>query len=288
MKNRTITMVLVATLASLLLADTASAYYSPRMGRFLGRDPIREPGAVLLRTRQQATRFIPRDPIGTKHERNSYEFTTNNPVNRIDRLGLRSASGTPKPGLPHCKLNDQLIQLSFDGSSLIGGGFNASAVSGMPIKKDMDTVLVTHPAGELLLSKLTTVFDYSQQRQQLRNEGPIPEGGYWFDICSEGNESNRWDHWLKLRSWGDYSWALAAWPTTVTYGRSDFFIHGGLDYGSRGCIDIRRNDTLLHQFTEQVYKSNACCCYINVDVRYTQRFVTKVVYETAEEIAGME
>jgi hypothetical protein len=77
MRNKTNTTVLVATLTLLALADAASAYYSPRLGRFLSRDPIDEPGAVLLRqtaapstplfaTRSQQFHktFIPRGPLG--------------------------------------------------------------------------------------------------------------------------------------------------------------------------------------------------------------------------------
>ena len=44
MKNRRITAVLIAVSALLALADAASAYYSPRLGRFLNRDPVNEPG----------------------------------------------------------------------------------------------------------------------------------------------------------------------------------------------------------------------------------------------------
>jgi hypothetical protein len=63
MKNRTITTVLVAASAWLALAEAASAYYSPRLGRFLNRDPINEPGAVLIRqAARPAMGFIPRDP----------------------------------------------------------------------------------------------------------------------------------------------------------------------------------------------------------------------------------
>jgi len=63
MKNRTITTMSVAAAALLALADAASAYYSPRLGRFLNRDPISEPGAVLVRqAARPATAFPPRDP----------------------------------------------------------------------------------------------------------------------------------------------------------------------------------------------------------------------------------
>lgn len=71
------------------MADAASAYYSPRMGRFLSRDPIDEPGAMVVRqAARQVTRFIPRDPIQTAENSNNYRFVDNNPVIYVDPTGL--------------------------------------------------------------------------------------------------------------------------------------------------------------------------------------------------------
>lgn len=79
----------VAILAILAIAESASAYYSPAMGRFLGRDPIDEPGAALTRqVARQKTGFIPRDPIPTEAEGNSYRFVDNSPSNYVDLLGM--------------------------------------------------------------------------------------------------------------------------------------------------------------------------------------------------------
>ncbi len=66
MKNKMFTTMLVAVLATLILADAASAYYSPRMGRFLNRDPIQEEGGLNLQG-----------------------FNTNSPVNKVDPLGQK-------------------------------------------------------------------------------------------------------------------------------------------------------------------------------------------------------
>ena len=54
-----------------------------------------------------------------------------------------------------------------------------------------------------------------------------------------------------------------------------FFIHGGGEFGSAGCIDVARKDKALQEFTAGLNKSNGCCCYINVDVRYSQKRVHK-------------
>ncbi len=93
MKNRTIITAMVAAIASFVLADVASAYYSPRMGRFLSRDPIDEPGDVLLRSAEkQPTQFVPRDPIET----NTYVGMRNNPISWFDPNGGQ-ATTQPAP-----------------------------------------------------------------------------------------------------------------------------------------------------------------------------------------------
>jgi len=134
MKNRTIKRMLAAAFASLMLADAASAYYSPRLGRFLSRDPIAEPGAVLVRqAARPATSFIPRDPeqpppisggvnsdlglgnakcraygssyvgrlpimptepLHEEEELNLYQYAKGAPTNRVDPLGLSTKCGT--------------------------------------------------------------------------------------------------------------------------------------------------------------------------------------------------
>jgi hypothetical protein len=93
MKNRTITTMLVAVSALLALAEAASAYYSPRLGRFLNRDPISEPGAAQVRqAARPAPSFIPRDPLnaGGLH---LYGFAGNDPANKVDVLGLYYGGG---------------------------------------------------------------------------------------------------------------------------------------------------------------------------------------------------
>lgn len=100
MRMRTSTRTFVAGFAVLALAETASAYCSPRLGRFLSRDPLNEAGAVAVRDAVTSSRFIPRDPIpgaaDAKREAdaNSYAFNANRAVDRIDPLGLFGGSAT--------------------------------------------------------------------------------------------------------------------------------------------------------------------------------------------------
>lgn len=86
-----------AALASLALVETASAYYDPRTGRFISRDPIGEPGAMLVRHGSQGGSFIPRD-IGVSEEPHAYAYTLNEPVGRVDALGLKVTAN------PRCHL----------------------------------------------------------------------------------------------------------------------------------------------------------------------------------------
>ncbi len=93
MKNKMFTTMLAAVFATLFLADAASAYYSPRMGRFLNRDPIGETGAMLIRTGvQPATRFIPRDNV----DKNGYAGMLNNAISWFDPDG-GEATSQPAP-----------------------------------------------------------------------------------------------------------------------------------------------------------------------------------------------
>ncbi len=108
-------------LASLILVDAAAAYYSPSTGRFLNRDPVDEPSAVLLRTGRQASKFIPRDKL-SNDGKNLYGFVVNSPVNQIDPVGLCTALGpliqyrtslaasdAYRVGTPHQDLADQMV-----------------------------------------------------------------------------------------------------------------------------------------------------------------------------------
>lgn len=86
-------------------------YYVPGLGRWINRDPIGEPGAVLVRT-VASQGFVPRDPIqgdGPNH----YWALRNDPIQRVDPDGGQSISfpgvgpigpGGPRdwpPGVPY-------------------------------------------------------------------------------------------------------------------------------------------------------------------------------------------
>lgn len=120
MRHKNVLTIGMGLLISVSMADAASAYYSPRLGRFLNRDPISEPGAVLVRqAARPATSFIPRDPAPAgrvflkdgpwlswrglrpaSRDLNDYGFVRGNPVDFVDPLGLITWART---GVFHCK-----------------------------------------------------------------------------------------------------------------------------------------------------------------------------------------
>jgi hypothetical protein len=57
--SRALRTAALALLVSFGFVEAAAAYYSPRLGRFLNRDPIGEAGAVLLQRVAAKTAFVP-------------------------------------------------------------------------------------------------------------------------------------------------------------------------------------------------------------------------------------
>lgn len=109
-------------------------------------------------------------------------------------------------------------------------------------------------------------FDYSKQRQALKNEGPIPEGKYWID--PEEISANSWLNFRRSdAAWGTHRVTIHPFPTTKTHSRGGFFIHGGDNLGSAGCIDMASN---MDRFVQAIQKeiSNGGRCYIELNVIY--------------------
>ncbi|GKT22136.1 tlde1 domain-containing protein [Acidovorax sp. SUPP3334] len=111
-------------------------------------------------------------------------------------------------------------------------------------------------------------FDYSAEWQKARNAGPIPEGDYWIQ------PSEMWaNNWLKnlYRSprvaWGNFRLTIHPYPGTETHGRGGFFIHGGANPGSAGCIDLTVH---IDRFVEKLKSELGGLpeCYIPLTVRY--------------------
>lgn len=69
--------------------------------------------------------------------------------------------------------------------------------------------------------------------------GPIPPGKYLLypdEISKSGLFRNLW------HDWGRYRVPLHPDKGTNTHGRKNFFLHGGSEPGTAGCIDVGDSD----------------------------------------------
>ncbi len=79
----------------------------------------------------------------------------------------------------------------------------------------------------------------SKSCQSASFEGPIPVGNYYIRGKDLSDPNILGDIKRRFRGdWGD--WRVRIYPSlgTQTYGRNNFFLHGGSSRGSAGCIDI--------------------------------------------------
>lgn len=98
---------------------------------------------------------------------------------------------------------------------------------------------------------------------KIRDKGPIPPGTYWIKPkeMSKATIYRRMSNFVRGFSddssygsdWGDWRITLHPDASTDTFGRNGFFIHGGKQKGSKGCIDIGGGD-YGNKLTDQLYK----------------------------------
>jgi RHS repeat-associated protein len=146
-------------------------------------------------------RFISKDPIGYRGGINLYGYVTNNPVNWSDPFGLTRLVFDVKQGV-----------LWIDPERPNVPVYSIPATSG---------------TGECM---------NVPKCEDKENIGPIPRGNYAADISQLTNPGLMGDIIRNiLGDWGD--WRVPLKPSFATK-RSGFFLHGGRDPGSEGCIDI--------------------------------------------------
>lgn len=148
--------------------------------------------------------------------------------------------------LPQC----QRLSLLFDGKTLHLRGATRSykyrAVSGKSS------------------SHANLTFSYTEARQKLPNQGPIPAGNYW--ISPRELTENAWWRRMSTAAWGNYRITIHPLPNTKTFKRGGFFIHGGAVPGSSGCIDLWDHmDTFIEDLRGQLSTS---ACQIPLTVKY--------------------
>lgn len=106
-----------------------------------------------------------------------------------------------------------------------------------------------------------------KDKQKEKDEGPVPEGRYTVSVeeleksyetqgPNKGKlkEGDRQKEWMKSPSlWGDTRVLIKPKTGTETHGRDGFFIHGGDEFGSIGCIDLSRASKAFFTYWELNY-----------------------------------
>ena len=167
------------------------------------------------------------------------------------------------------KLREQRLFLLFNGRYLMSsdGELLLDAVSGKAVSEKV-TVNGVAMWGTVHRT-IEREFDYSYSRQGIENEGGIPWGLYHIEAKETRSIKNSpWSHGFKSNSWGDYSWTLHPDKDTDVRGRTGFFIHGGSDFNTKGCIDLQRGDTKF-----QKYFASTGLSSIYVYVKYEKEHV---------------
>ena len=175
-------------------------------------------------------------------------------------------NGKPKRVVPYDlserETKQEIKSIPFDGNYLT------------TIAQDKNGVKITQRLPAVSGKPQNGFFDYSPQRQQEKDQGPVPEGEYIINpqkidrptpldkiigVVGSG--------WLFGKKFGAYPGGEFAWGNCRTNinqtpkqkeesGRSGFFIHGGTTPGSKGCIDLLDKDVEFCNFIEKYRGKN--------------------------------
>ena len=160
--------------------------------------------------------------------------------------------------------------LIFNGRYLVSsdGSLMLNAVSGKPVSETHSSWSKINITGAE--QTVTRTFNYSYDRQGIKNTGGIPEGVYYI-LQSETRSiiTSPISHFFGRRGWGSYSWSLHPCKNTNTRERSGFFIHGGSESTSAGCIDLREHDITFNTFLHHSVKKK-----LYIYIRYPEENVS--------------
>jgi len=160
------------------------------------------------------------------------------------------------------KLREQNLFLLFNGRYLMSsnGELLLDAVSGQPVSEKTTVKWETMFGGDETVER---EFDYSYSRQGIRNKGGIPWGLYHIEAKEERSaKTSPWSHIVKSSGWGNYAWRLHPDEGTDVRKRTNFFLHGGLDFNTGG----------VHRFARERYEISKILCFnrIIVHIRLCQ------------------
>ena len=162
------------------------------------------------------------------------------------------------------KLREQKLFLLFNGRYLMSsdGKLLLDAVSGEAVS---EKAAVNQAVPGLISETIERKFDYSYARQGIPKKGGIPTGLYHIEAKEERSAATSpWSHIGKSNGWGRYAWTMHPDANNNMRDRKNFFLHGGSDFGSGGCIDLQKNDDIFQKYFTST-KLSGIYIYVNYD-----------------------
>ncbi|MFZ6663663.1 RHS repeat domain-containing protein [Peijinzhouia sedimentorum] len=231
-----------------------------------------------------------------------YRYGFNNPINYTDPTGLfedwfqdedgniqwfdnSSEEFSDTAGKSWSNIGTELIE--FDGTSLTYNWQTGNQFDGYQLHSVSFDAVSGQGMDLTGFWNQTRAFDYSDSRQTIRDVGPVPEGNYSInkrEFVPGSNESGFQDfsdislvkqlaapmgfsNWPGgTSSWGNYRWKLQN-EGAQTFGRDNFYLHGGSLWGSRGCIDCGVG---INAFTRSFMSRDLGNDKIFIKVKYPQ------------------
>lgn len=165
-------------------------------------------------------------------------------------------------------LSIKSVLFSIESNNLTNTLISVAAYSGKPLEQKPENSF--YKSYEVDINKKKMYFVYDKERQLLVKEGPIPERDYYLDL----EDIRKMNFWGDRDHWGKYNTPLYSIPSLDNQEillekdtkRNNFYIHGGLEYGDEGGIDLADKDKNFFNKLEELKKE-----HINPKVENTPR-----------------